>query len=458
MCYYGMQMKANFGGIKMQLENPSVKTIEEVENPAARRVQYGSLIGLLGLLGCYFLLEYRGNGVAWTWMEVYSVIPAMLFMGATLSGGLTRPVRNRLIFGAAFLIWFAVTKALHRIEGVEARSIGVFFCAYGMCLPFAWASGDGKRRRGLKWILGLYLGLGALLVLYGLMLLGGCVPGFLQDAVYWDGTRFSAMSHPNVCAPLLMIGIGVSLMCWGSLNKVWQRVLLILWIGVQFGVLILTSARTTIVFTCVLLGGSLFCALRKSGWKRFAIACLAAVVLMGGLFVGSQMFSKVHKTNMEASQTAGEIKNIQYGWGSDIKNLNNRTEIWSSARKGLRDNPRILLEGTEYSGLILSQYNSFRVYHAHNSWLQVLYDMGLPGLLLALVLTVVVVYDALVLLWYNPEPMKSVAALLVLCILGCSFLEPYLFGAYMEKQPIQFLFLLLSGYLDCWRAELKEKI
>lgn len=52
--------------------------------------------------------------------------------------------------------------------------------------------------------------------------------------------------------------------------------------------------------------------------------------------------------------------------------------------------------------------------------------------------------------------MKSVAALLVLCILGCSFLEPYLFGAYMEKQPIQFLFLLLSGYLDCWRAELRE--
>lgn len=74
----------------MQLEHPSVKTIEEVENPALRRVQYGSLIGLLGLLGCYFLLEYRGNGVAWTWMETYSVIPAMLFMGATLSGGMTR--------------------------------------------------------------------------------------------------------------------------------------------------------------------------------------------------------------------------------------------------------------------------------------------------------------------------------------------------------------------------------
>ncbi len=439
----------------MELKNREM--IETDENPALRRVQYGSLIGLLGLLGCYFLIEHRGNGVVWTWMEIYSVIPAMIFLGATLSGRLTRPVRNRLLFGTAFLAWFTVTKALHRIEGVEASNIGTFFCAYGMCLPFAWASGDGKKARGLKWILGLYLGLGALLVLYGLMLLGGCVPGFLRDSVHWDGTRFSAMSHPNICATLLMISIAVCLMCFGKLKKPWLRGVLLLWIIAQLGIVTLTSARAATAFTCALIGGGLFCALRKSGWKRFAVAALAAVVLMGGLFVGSQKLYQAHKANMEASQAAGEIKSIQYGWGSDIKNLNNRTEIWGSAGKGLRDNPRILLEGTEYSGLIISQYNSFRVYHAHNSWFQVLYDMGLPGLLLALVLTAVVVYDALVLLWYNPEPMKSVAALLVLCILGCSFLEPYLFGTYVSNQPIQFLFLLLSGYLDCWRAELKKK-
>lgn len=438
----------------MQLKNREI--IETEENPALLRVQYGSLIGLLGILASFFLLEHRANGVAWTWMEIYTVVPAMLFLGATLSGRMIRQVRNQLIFGAAFLAWFTVTKAIHRVEGVEARNIGTFFCAYGMCLPFACASGDGKKQLGLKWILGLYMGLSVLLAAYGLMLLTDRVPAFLRDSIHWDGTRLSAMSHPNICATFLMIGIGASLMCWGRTKKTWLRILLTLWMAALFGVMALTSARTTTVFTCVLIGGGLFCALRKAGWKRFAIACLAAVVLMGGLFVGSQKLTKVHKQTMAATQSAGEIHSRQYGWGSDIKNLNNRTEIWSSAAKGLRDNPRIFLEGTEYSGLIISQYNSFRVDHAHNSWFQVLYDMGLPGLLLALVLTAVAVYDALVLLWYNPEPVKSVAALLVLCLLGCSLLEPYLFGTYVVNQPIQFLFLLLTGYLDCWRAEIKE--
>ena len=139
-----------------------------------------------------------------------------------------------------------------------------------------------------------------------------------------------------------------------------------------------------------------------------------------------------------------------------MKTLNGRTEIWSSAAKGLRDNPRILLEGTEYTDLIISQYNSFRVNHAHNSWFQVLYELGIPGLLLALVLTAVAVYDALVVFWYNPNPVKSVTALLVLCVLGCSFLEPYLFTANVLYHPVHFLFLLCLGYLDCWRTERKE--
>lgn len=439
----------------MQLENPSVKIIE-TENPAARRVQYGSLIALLGLLACYFLIEHRGNGVAWTWMEIYTVVPAMLFLGATLSTQVSRQARRHLILGAAFLIWFAVTKAIHRVEGVEARNIGTFFCAYGLCLPFACASGDGKRQRALKWVVWLYMGVGVLLAVYSMLLLTGLLPAYLQDSVYWDGTRFSAMSHPNICATILMISVGACLMCFGKLKKPWLRVVLALWILVQVGVLSLTSARTATAFTCALIGGSLFCALRKSGWKRFVVAALAAVVLMGGLFVGSQKLYQVHKTNLEATQTLEETHNHQYGWSNDIKNLNNRTEIWSSASKGLRDNPRIFLEGTEYSGLIISQYNSFRVDHAHNSWFQVLYELGIPGLLLALVLTAVVVYDALVIFWHNPDPVKSVTAILVLCILGCSFLEPYLFGTYVTNQPIQFLFLLLSGYLDCWRSELKK--
>ena len=442
----------------MPQENPPVKTIEKSDNPNLRRVQYGCLIALLVMEAFYFLLEQRGNGVACTWIEVYGVVPAMLFLGATVSTRRDRPTRHLLAFGAAFMIWFAVVKTIHRIEGTGDRNIGAFFCANGLCLPFARASGDGKQARGLRWVSGLYLGLGTLLAGYCWMLLMGCVPEFLREYVRWDGTRFTAMLQPNICAVFLMCSIGACLLRCCKTKKAWPRILLAIWIVVLFAVITLTNSRTTIVLTCVLIGGSLFCALRKSGRKRLIVACLAAAVLMGGLFVGSRKLSETRKKNITDSQETVQVPNVQGSWENDMKTLNGRTVIWRSACQGLRDNPGILLEGTEYTDLIISQYNYFQVAHAHNSWFQVLYELGIPGLLLALVLTAVAVYDALVVFWHNPDPVKSVTALLVLCILGCSALEPYLFTANVLYHPIHLLFLLLAGYLDCWRAELKEKI
>ena len=48
---------------------------------------------------------------------------------------------------------------------------------------------------------------------------------------------------------------------------------------------------------------------------------------------------------------------------------------------------------------------------------------------------------------------KVLVALLVLCLLGCALLEPYLFLANMEYQYFDFLFLLCFGYLHVWRTQ-----
>ena len=432
------------------------------EEAQAQRVQLICLAAAALLELFFFVMEDRGNGVAWFYLERYLTVPAMVFLGATLSRKLSRQAKQQLFFAGLVLAWFFVVQTTRRMQEMEKREIGTFFCVYTMCLPFAAATRDGERQRGLKIVAALFLAVGVLLVGYGALLYAGALPEYLKAYVHWDGTRFLALGHPNLCATLLMISIAFCLRCLLRAKKRWSKVALAVWSGVQFVVLSLTNGRTTVAFACLLVGGVVFCALRKQGWKRFALALLAAVVVMGALFVSSQKIVKVNKSylNSAAQQAeeagtpvASQKKNGQSSWDKDIRTLNGRTYIWSSAAKGLRDNPQIKYVGTDYVGLIVSQYNPFPVGHTHNSWIEALYELGIPGLVIALMLTVAAVWDAVVLLWRNADPQKSCVALLVLCLLGCALLEPYLFLANMEYQYFDFLFLLCLGYLHVWRTQ-----
>ena len=120
---------------------------------------------------------------------------------------------------------------------------------------------------------------------------------------------------------------------------------------------------------------------------------------------------------------------------------------------GLRDNSRIKYIGTEYVEMILTRYSSGTIFHTHNSWLEALYRMGLPGLGAALVMTALAVWSAAVVLWRNSDLWKSCVALLTLCLLGCAMLEPYLFVVDVSYYYLDFLFLMCLGYLCLWRGE-----
>lgn len=441
--------------MESHLEALEARASEGAENSAVRRLRDGCLLAVVVLEAFYFLLETRGNGVACTWIEVYAVIPTMLFLGTPVSGRLSRHAGRLLRISVGMIVWLFLAHTLRRIDGGDKQNIGAFVCAYGLCLPFAGVSRDGKRRLGLKLFLGLYMGLGVLMMVYGGMLLTGSVPAYLREYVRWDGTRLLEFLHPNFCATYFMISIFACLVCCLKTKKHWLRGVLIVWAGAQFAMMALTNGRTTIAFTCFLVGACLFFVWKKAGWKRMAIAALAAVAVMAGLFVGSQKITGFHKTEAAAVQTETKRNNPQGSWDHDLKSLNGRTEIWSSAAKGLRDNPKIYLEGTDYTGLILSQYNRFAVQHTHNSWLETLYQLGLPALLGALALTVLALYDAAAVLRRSTDPVQSCTAILVLCLLGCAVLEPYLFTGDLGYHAPNFLFMLCLGYLDTWRAALR---
>lgn len=439
-----------------------------------RRLQFGCLLAMLLIEMAFFLLEDRASGVAYLLSERYLTLPAMAFLGASLCLGLPRRNRWHLYAGIAMVALFSLNQILHQVLESEAKQVGTFVCAYALCFPFAAATEDAQRQRGLKWMACLFVGVGTLLTAYAALLLGGVLPGYLQDYVYWDGARFYAMGHPNICATLLMIGMTFSVGFALQSRRLWAKAGLGVLALAQFAALSLTNGRTTIILTCLLLGGIAFCVLRGRGWKRFLPALLAAVVVMAAAFGMSRAvygwnqarLLRQQAENAPAAVTAeaaasqeataeGEMVAEQYQGtlAGDMKTLNGRTHIWKTAGWGLGDNPRIKYIGTEYVEMVLSRYGPLPVYHTHNSWLEALYRMGLPGLGAALVITVLAVWSAAVVLWRNTDLWKSCVALLILCLLGCAMLEPYLFVVDVSYYYLDFLFLMCLGYLCLWRVE-----
>ena len=447
------------------------KTVMTPEDRAAG-VQKLCLLAVIALEMAFFLLEDRAAGVSYLYVEQYLTLPAMAFLGASLCRDLSRRDRWQLYAGLAMVGLFFLNQTLHQVLEQQSKAVGTFVCAYALCFPFAAAARDAERQWGLKRMAGLFLAVGVLITLYTVLLFADALPEFLKTYVKWDGGRLYAMGHPNICATLLMLSIGL---CAGfalQSRRIWVRVMLPVLILVQFWTLSLTNGRTTIILTCILLGGIAFCALRGNSWKRFVLALLAAVVVMAGAFGGSravyhwnqgrilEQMQSAPQTETETpeavTQEASDVlvsEQFQGTLAHDMKTLNGRTEIWRTAFLGLEENPRVKWIGTEYVEMILTRYAPLPIYHTHNSWLEALYRLGLPGLAAALVITILTVWSALTVLWRNRDLWKSCIALITLCLLGCGLLEPYLFMADVSYHYLDFLFLMCLGYLCLWRRE-----
>ena len=143
--------------------------------------------------------------------------------------------------------------------------------------------------------------------------------------------------------------------------------------------------------------------------------------------------------------------NEQKGLAEDMRTLNGRTLIWKAALSAIRDNKRLALWGTEYVGTVISAYNRFPVLHSHNSWMETQLRMGVPGLGMALIFTLLSSWSAAkLLLAPTTELWKKIVAMLAMCVMVSGFLEPYLFIANVYYHVTDFMFFFLTGYLDFW--------
>ena len=99
---------------------------------------------------------------------------------------------------------------------------------------------------------------------------------------------------------------------------------------------------------------------------------------------------------------------------------------------------------------------NFNALHTHNPFLEVIYVLGIPGLVLALIITVLAFRGAFIILWRNTDLWKSAVTLSVLCLFGCGLLEPYLFVAKNNQHYLSIFFLTGVGYLHQWTVKKRK--
>ena len=436
----------------------------------AEAIQRLCLLVVIAVELLFFIPGEAVDEIVYLFLEWRLVDVSLLFLAASFCRRYLRQSKWYFLSALLVVIWFYLLRGVHlRLEGIN-QDPGAFVCAYLLCLPFAAAANDAEKGWGLKALSSVFTLTGAVFGVYAVLLVTNHLPSSLDGFVFWDGARFGVMGHPNICATLLMISMALSAGLALKSRRLWAWVLLAVLLIPQFAALSLTNGRTTIILTCLLMGGIAFCALRGRGWKRFAVALLAAVVVMAGLFgasraiygwnqtrllqqVSAESAQQEAQTGIDATPDALVSEQYQGTLAGDLKTLNGRTEIWRTALRGLEENPGLKFIGTEYVDMILTRYAPLTIYHTHNSWLEVLYRMGLPGLAAALVITALTLWSAAVVLWRNTDLWKSCIALLALCLMGCAMLEPYLFVADVSYHYLDFLFLMCLGYLCLWRRE-----
>ncbi len=173
--------------------------------------------------------------------------------------------------------------------------------------------------------------------------------------------------HPNVMAGSLVIILPIVLaliiFAWQELGRI-DRLLLVMAILAMTGVLILTKSRGAWMGFAAAL--ALLALLRwRQGWLALSLALLLVVVAI--VMIGPQQLLQIVTAN------------------DAIGGIQGRAEIWSRAIYMIQDFPFTGIGMGLYKEIESVLYPFFltvsgSVPHAHNLFLQVAVDMGIPGL------------------------------------------------------------------------------
>lgn len=429
---------------------------------------YFYIVIMAGIIFLY--LTFRGSTQAL--YANYLVFPALLFWGAVLERKTVWKRRWTLVLPLLMVAWFLLLQLRRVLANEEVQNVGLFLIVYLFAFPLASLLQDEKKV--LKIFALVYLAAAAALVVDASLLLADRMPAWFDGHVFWNGARLQAFWHPNIAACLLMIGIVFCTSFFADVKFRWAKLALVVLIALMLGTMALTNCRTIMILTGGYLGAQIFFGLLQRRRKWFVLGLVATLVVTIGFFVGAKnlyrtnegaLIEKQQQTALETAEvakqgnTAAQTEQVkleaispQGTFWKDFGTLNNRTRIWESAFTAIHEKPEILLWGITEPGAYVSSYNSFPIGHLHNAWIECLAALGIVGFVIAMLFTAITVWNCLiVLLLHHQDIWRRNVALLELCLLVASVLEPYLFCSTVEYHVVDLLFFLCAGFLVHWQ-------
>ena len=378
-----------------------------------------------------------------------------VFLALAFRRSLSGTAKWHLVYGIGLICWVMVTKHFHALFGEPKEYVGFLLSRYLVLLPYAALCRDEERCAGLKGAGILTLLVCGWMCLWSLLLLLDLVPAGMQPYVNWSGARMNTLWNPIIFAVILFMGLALSIAGCFLAKKPWQKGALLLFALVQFFFISLTHSRTVLLMICAFAVGVFFLALGQGGVKKRMfwglVGLLAAIAL---LFASDALYEANNRRLIRQMESQGvEFRLNDQGvitdgvtnQGSlkeDAGSLNGRTETWKKILSAFRQSRELQIFGTSQFRKNIRKDIS----HAHNSWLDMLVSLGIPGLVLSLVLTAEILIALARTFLFCKNKARLVVALWVLCMLPIGFMEPFLF----HTNHLGDLFILASGYLWSW--------
>ena len=419
----------------------------------------------------------------WTIKSVWSVYISPVFYFAVNVLGLGLRLRKEVyernkvyLLGLYFIAWYTVCWLVHRdissFQVNELVSLATLLSPWGLALPFVTVTDDFDKKRALNVILSvltlaLAVAVWAALIptfrrtsftlpgsdkVFGIM--RARESGWKENFIYTYPVMFGM--HYYSTAYLSVLGFFMALYLF--VQKKMRPLMLFAMLGFVLAVSLTKCRLSLLGLGLGLFTLGLFLFRHKNRDASPGKTVLAGAVIALAVALCLMLLWRLGTRASELILVKSENDHIKRAFSERLPNGNGRVALWGCIPDIMQEfAPTSYLFGIHGDVLYTFLYNTLQFSHIHSGFFSALLLMGVPGFLLTLVFTVMIVRDTVTVFLKMKKRRVGVSDLLLLpiplCFLFAALGEPLLFVGYNYK-VIALVFYLVSGYV----LELADRI